>query len=117
MDTFPEEYELIGFFESEPEVTDRDVPWFYNHLTFKTQRGEDSIVCEIEPVYGQIDLTWRRSNQEIATFALKDISELYINPGPGEEFLTAKFKNKYILDFEFYLKPQVRVQWGNEEQI
>ena len=117
MNPFPEQYELIGFFESEPYVTDRDVPWFYNRLTFKTQQGEDSIVCEIEPGYGEIDLTWRKLHHEIAIFSLRDISALYIKLGPGDEFLTAKFKNKDILDFVLYLKPQVRVQWGNEEHI
>jgi len=40
MPILPEDYELIGFFEAEPEVLDPGVPWLYNILTFATVRGE-----------------------------------------------------------------------------
>jgi len=33
----PEEHELIGFFESEPDLLDTDVkPWIYNEVRFTT---------------------------------------------------------------------------------
>jgi hypothetical protein len=35
---FPEDHELLSIFESEPEVLDADVPWFYNTLTFRGDR-------------------------------------------------------------------------------
>lgn len=117
MDNFPEVFELIGFFESEPEVTDRDVPWFYNRLTFRTSRGEDRLICEIEPGYGQIDLTWTRANKEIASFALRDLISLSVKSGPGDEYMTASFRHPDLLDFVLYLKPSVRVQWGNQERL
>ena len=38
MDPFPEEWELLALFESEPTLPISDVPWFYNRLTFQTKR-------------------------------------------------------------------------------
>ena len=44
----PEEHELIGFFECEPELLDSDVkPWCYNELKFTTVRGEDEVEVKI----------------------------------------------------------------------
>ena len=36
MERFPEEHELISFFECEPNVLDPGIPWVYNHLEFRS---------------------------------------------------------------------------------
>ena len=115
MESFPEDHELVGFFESEPEVTDRDVPWFYNRLTFRTTRGSHSVVCEIEPGYRQIDLTWRNAGKEMASFALREIRALRVMGSPGEEYMTVVFRGDELMDFVLYLKPDIRIEWGNME--
>jgi hypothetical protein len=47
MHLFPEEWELLSLFESEPKVLDQGVPWQYNTLTFDTQRGDEQCsVCD-----------------------------------------------------------------------
>lgn len=117
MDPFPPEYELIGFFESEPEIAGRDVPWFYDRLTFQTTRGDDDIVCAIEPGYGVIDLAWSKSGVEIAIFSLREVSSLFIESRAGSEFMTAKFRYADMLDFILYLKPAIRVFWGNQQRF
>ncbi len=33
----PEEFELIGFFESESHLAAPGTPWVYNSITFETQ--------------------------------------------------------------------------------
>ncbi|MEM6485948.1 MAG: hypothetical protein AAF662_13320 [Pseudomonadota bacterium] len=117
MDDYPEEHELIGFFESEARVTDRDVPPFYNRHTYSYQRDGDSVVCSIEPGYRQIDLTWRRDGHELGSFALRDIRTLSIDGAPGEESMKLQFLSEYHMDFVLFLKPTVRIEWGNEAQI
>jgi hypothetical protein len=117
MNPFPEDYELIGFFESEPTILDRDVPWFYNRLTFETVRGVDRIVCDIEPGYGQLVLSWDREGLSVARFSLSEIASLHLTSARGEEFLTAKFAREGILDFKLFLKPYVQVEWGNQQVL
>src|SRR5690349_14675964 len=95
----PELHELLGFFEVEPTLSDRDVPWFYDRFTYETMRGEDRILCEIEPAYGQLVLVWTRSDVLIARLELDDIASLHLATGHGVEKLIAKFANAAILDF------------------
>ena len=118
MKPFPEQYELIGFFEVEPQVTDRDVPWFYNRLTFRTQRGEDTIYCAIEPGYGQLVFIWERQSKPVISLILEEIESLQVKTEHNLETLVAKFKiDTGVMDFELQLRPHVNVKWGNQARI
>jgi hypothetical protein len=117
MDPFPPDYELVGFFETEPTILDRGVPWFYNRLTFTTVRGEDRIVCDIEPGYRQMVVSWDRHGQSVARFALAEVESLHVTSEPGVEYLTAKFKRPGLRDFKLFLRPYVQVEWSNEQVL
>src|SRR5205807_3947798 len=117
MKPFPEDHELVGFFEAEPKLTDRDVPWFYNRLTFATVRGHDRIVCDIEPGYGELVVSWDRSGKSVGRFSLSEVASLHVTSTGGEEFLVAKFRRNGLLDFKLYLKPYVQIEWGNEQVV
>jgi hypothetical protein len=117
MDLFPPDYELIGFFEVEPTILDRGVSWFYNRLTFVTLRGHDRIVCDIEPGYQQIVVSWDREGQSVGRFSLSEVQSLQLTSKNGNEFMTAKFQREGLLDFKLYLKPYVQVEWGNVQVL
>ena len=115
MDDFPELYELLGFFESEPEFTDRDVPWFYNRITYRTSRGESKIYCSIEPGYGILILVWEKDGELVTSLNLEGITSLKVQTEKGVEKIIAKFRSSSeLLDFEFQLKPSIHVKWGNQ---
>ena len=44
MKPFPDDWELVAFFEVEPRLLD-DVPWVYNQRTCDSTRGSDQILC------------------------------------------------------------------------
>lgn len=118
MEEFPELYELLGFFESEPEITDRDVPIHYNRLTYRTVRGENKIYCAIEPAYRQIVLIWENAENLVASLNLEQISCLRVVSERGSEKIVVNFAPKTnLLDFEFQLKPSIHVKWGNGPNI
>lgn len=118
MDEFPELYELLGFFESEPQLTDRDVPWYYNRLTYQTQRGDDKIYCAIEPGYGQIVLIWEKSGDLVASLNLEDVAGLAVWSEKGAERMVAHFRPETgLLNFELQLKPTIHVKWGNQAHV
>lgn len=56
MNPFPEDYELISIFESEPKLLDEDIPWFYNTLFFRLQRNDDILSCIFSPAYRSISI-------------------------------------------------------------
>ncbi|KAA9353045.1 hypothetical protein [Larkinella humicola] len=68
VNVFPEDYDLISFFEVEPEVLDTDVPWFYNTITFQKQYADELLYCTFSPAYGDLDLTLV-SNQKSKTYS------------------------------------------------
>jgi len=117
MKPFPELHELLGFFEVEPSISERDVPWFYNRLTYETVREENRIHCWIEPGYGQLCLIWIRGEVLVARLELDDVASLHVESERGVEKLIAKFAATNIRDFEFQLKPTIHVRWGNTRVI
>jgi len=112
---FPELYELLGFFESEPKLTERDAPWYYNRLTYRTTRGNDKIYCAIEPGYGQIVLIWEKSGVLVASLNLEYVNGLKLIAEKGSEKMVVSFrKSTKLLDFELQLKPSIHIKWGNQ---
>ena len=116
MDPFPDEWELLALFECEPTITDRDVPWFYNCLKFETKRGADEIRCEIEPGYGILKLHWWQRGKEKLTLELYWVAGLRIVTGGGRDYLIANFRDRYLNDLEFQLKPESRLRWATSTE-
>jgi|APSaa5957512535_1039671.scaffolds.fasta_scaffold137209_1 hypothetical protein len=114
MKPFPDEHELIGFFESEPALVDTEVPWLYNCLKFTYSNETEKIICEIEPSSRSMIITWNRSGNQIARFEMLNTKGLKIE-GTKTPILKAIFDEKSDqMDFELCLKPFVSVKWGNE---
>jgi hypothetical protein len=111
---FPELYELAYFFGVEPEVMDRDVPWFYNCLTYRASFGDDEVECQIEPGYRQLVVVWVRSGALIARLEMQGIESLRIETERNVHRLVADFGSRGPLDFELQVNPSVHIRWGNQ---
>jgi hypothetical protein len=57
MKPFPETWELISLFESEPDIEHPDEPWFYRGSRFSLTRGEGRLAFDAVPA-DQVDLTY-----------------------------------------------------------
>jgi len=116
MNPFPDDWELLALFESEPQISDRDVPWFYNCLTFETTRGTDHIRCKIEPGYEKFKLNWWQGRDERLTLELSWVRALRVVTGGGKDYLVLSFRDPHLLDLEFHLKPTIRLRWGTSNE-
>ena len=113
MDQFPQEHELISVFESEPELLDPDLPWAYNRLTFKTQRGDDHVVYVIEPASRMVQIEWSRNGDRVVSLDLNSVSSLEIVTESPVEQITAHFsEDGPVHPCVLQLKPAVRLSWG-----
>jgi hypothetical protein len=65
LNPFPEEYELITLFESEPIIFDNEIPWYYNYLLFKLIRNGIILDLSMEPACNRINI--RMSNERQGT--------------------------------------------------
>jgi hypothetical protein len=100
---------LLALFEVEPIVADRGVPWLYNHMVFETTRIADRIRCEIEPGYEQIKIVWWHEERENMTLDLHWVRGLRVITGGGIDYMIASFRNPYLGDLEFHLKPEIKL--------
>ncbi len=116
MNPFPEEWELLALFESEPTITDRDVPWSYNRLTFETKRGADEIRCEIEPGHEILNINWWHDGKEKLKLELYWVDGLRVVRGGGIDYLIARFRDQYSCDLEFHLKPEIHMRWATSTE-
>lgn len=112
MNPFPEEWELLSLFESEPKVSDRDVPRFYNRLIYETTRDRDRVRCEIEPAYDTLKITWWHAGQEKLKLELHWVLGLRVVTGRGIDYLIASFRDPFLCDLEFHLKPEICLRWA-----
>ena len=118
MTPFPEKHDLLAFFECEPIIKYDDSPWFYNHLTYTINRGEDRIVCEIEPGDEILKFQWFKNDDRIVCLDLNWVSGLKIETKKESEAMIATFRDKNLVPLRIQLRPNVSISWGiNPEPI
>ena len=85
--SIPEEHELIGFFETEPELASADAPWCYNQLTFRTVRGSDRITCQIEPASAELSIWWERDSRPCVSLKLNRVESLSVHIAKNDDYM------------------------------
>jgi len=116
MRPFPENFELESFFECEPDILDRDVPWAYNELTFNS-KAENGIL-KIKMVTGSeiMDIIWYQGNHTVLNFKLKGVHSLQVVDEIKYDTLIAKFRNQDTDDLIIKIRPVISIAWGYNDQ-
>jgi hypothetical protein len=96
MKPFPEHHDLIALFEWEPALSDPDVIWAYNHLSFVTDRGSDKIVCAIEPGFEIVTFQWINEGKEITSLNLNWVSGIEAQLSDDIEALILHFRDNHL---------------------
>lgn len=112
VDPFPHEYELLSLFESEPTLLDPKVPWAYNTLHFETTRGVDHVICEIEPGYEVVRISWNRDGNEVVHLNLNWVLGLSVEVEDGREALISHFRDPALEPLRLQLRPFVHLGWA-----
>jgi hypothetical protein len=113
MERFPEEHELISFFECEPKVLDPGIPWVYNHLEFRSVRGPDEFFAAIEPGAESVRFWWRRDEKELVSLSLGQVSGIALEMSAQREIMVLHFRRSVgALDLRIQLKPTPYLEWG-----
>lgn len=118
MDIFPEQYELISLFESEPVLTDANVPWPYNRLQFTRTIGESIVECIIEPGYETLKFRWLQRGTEVLNLDLRCVSGITVECKDGREALVVLFPEGWgALPIRIQLAPAIHVSWGTTQDL
>ena len=119
MHQFPEDYELVGFFEVEPEVLDKDVPWAYNELTFHSSSSNGDLITKMVTGSELMNIRWLQNGSEVLNIDLKGVLSLVIG-SPTNEYeintLVASFRGSNVSKLFIKLRPYISVKWGYNDQ-
>jgi hypothetical protein len=111
MDPFPEQWELISLFESEPTLLDPEVPWFYNRVAFVLQRDDERIECDIEPADHMLDFRWSIQDRTVVRLQLANVVGLVVRQTPESEGLTITTSGAELGSLYIQVSPEVGVIW------
>ena len=117
MDPFPDEWQLLSLFETDPRILDPEVPWTFNHLAFETTRGADRIRCVIEPGYEQLDFTWWHNQSRHLALELHWVSGLTVVTGGGNDYMVALFRDHHLAELRLQLRPTIECSWGTTNDL
>jgi len=73
------DYELLGFFEVEPELFEEDVPWIDNDSVYKVNRGDVDLSFAIQPNERDVRIIMSQNGKilyELNTTGVKDVKVL-----------------------------------------
>ncbi|MCQ2032273.1 hypothetical protein [Stutzerimonas zhaodongensis] len=82
-----EEYELLSFFEVEPERASPDIPWPYNDFSYRVSLGAYDIAFGIYPAYKDLSLTIRHNGMELYSFVALSVKDVRYIQDPRIETL------------------------------
>jgi hypothetical protein len=113
-DDFPDDHELVTFFEAEPTLLDPTSPWFYNTLEFKTVRHGFVVECRLQPSYGEISTRLLVGDSELVRFDLQRFKSVRLIMDKNKELLRADFDRGHKQEtFALILKPYVWLGFGD----
>ena len=119
MRPFPEEYELIGFFETEPEVLNPGIPWAFNELIFRTESLNGTLVARMTAGSELLNLEWKQGGEVAAQLDLKGVQSLYVGDGKNGHpinTLVAVFRDPNVSALSVTIRPRITLRWGYNDQ-
>lgn len=115
VNSFPEEYELLDLFESEPIIYDLSTPFFYNNLIYKLIRSNGTLKFEVEPGSHWARVTLTQGEIDIIDLELNHIKSVEIEKRNNQEFIHLSFhKDQDLKKLVLKTKPEFSMTWGTD---
>src|SRR5262245_39632209 len=113
MEPFPQEFEFIELFETEPTKLEEGMPFFYNNNIYKLCRPNGELYFEIEPGSHWTRIAWKQDGNIIIDLILESIKGIEIEKRSGKEFIHLHFYEEQSLrPLIIKTKPDISIIWG-----
>ncbi len=73
-----EDYELLGFFEKEPTVLDKDTPWVYTDSLYEVTQANKQLSVAIHPAYKDIRIILKESENKVFELEAMGIQDIKV---------------------------------------
>ncbi len=114
IEVFPQNWELVRFFESEPALFEPDQPWLSNKLTFRYKGNGETLQAVIRPSYGDFRFTHYSGEEVVSDIDLHWVQECRCYAEQGKEYLSLRFrKEARMQEAMVYTKPRISIRAGN----
>ena len=112
----PQDWELIGFFEAEPALSDPEDAWaLNNYIGFHTECEDNAVECLISPLHGDLAINWSQHGREILSLTSSYARKIVLNSKDGVESMTVHYDEADVMrPLVLQLKPTVFVSWGSD---
>jgi hypothetical protein len=116
MKPFPEDYQFLEFFASEPELYDPDVPWFYNHLCFRHKTDNELVTVDIEPAYNEFKISWFLGEQLRVNLNINNVKGIEIEGSKAQTLIVSFHEAQNVSLLKLRLYPYIQIEWGTEKE-
>ena len=102
-----EEFELLSFFEVEPQQSDPGIPWPYNDYSYAVELGSYAVRFGIQPAYRDLSFTVSHGDEEIYSFSALSVKDVRYQKNAQQETLEIIVTDRETLVLQ--LRPFVRI--------
>jgi hypothetical protein len=108
-----EEWQLLSFFEVEPEMADPSVPWVYNDSVYVVTDGDITLSCAIHPAYRDVRLILKVQNKPVFELNAMGVSDVRYIKEKGKERLSILITERAEISLQ--VRPSIEISQRFEE--
>ena len=82
-----EEWQVLSFFEVEPQLRDPDEPWCYNDAVYIVERGDHRLNFALAPAYRDVRIILTHKNTRLYEFNSMSVQDVRYSDERGDETL------------------------------
>jgi hypothetical protein len=109
-----QEWELLSFFEVEPELLDPSVPWMYNDALYRVARNGQHLTFAVQPSCRDVRLVLSTGEKTLYELTARGVDDVLYRKDDGVETIEIRLdqRNSVLLS----LKPQIQIcqEWTSE---
>ncbi len=109
---FPENFELIAFFESEPDVLLDQNPWQYNELTFNAKSDNGTLNVVMMTGSERVEVKWMQGDKIVCHLDLWGVKYYKILDKDKYDTLIMGFSAPDVQDLVIRIRPYISIVWG-----
>ncbi len=110
---FPDEPDLIRFFESQPRVAEEGREWIFNTLVFSLRRDVLELQCTMRPSYGDFELAILQDGRLLSELKSAEVRECKLHFEGDKEYMILRFPEaRSLRECVVWGRPFIGVRFG-----
>jgi len=109
-----QDWELLSFFEIEPELLDPDAPWVYNDALYNVICEQNLVSFAVQPSYRDVRLILIANGKTVYELSAKGIDDVKYRKENGQEILVICLDKGNSIFISLKPSFQIRQEWEQD---